>query len=166
MKKNDFISSKNLSKEIERVMKEDQKILQKRKDERRQNMINTFKKKQKQEIEHFKSSYETILINIQNKWSDRLEEERKKMNIIDARNDKKNTVIVTEQKINVNTKEPEGSIKARVNPKSKTNREMKGKLKDGILNSLRESLVEDQESNHLLEDQESNHKETDQFQDE
>jgi len=101
MKKNDFISAKSLSKEIERVMKEDTKLIQKRKDERKQNLINTYKKKQKQEIEHFKSSYETILVNIQNKWSARLEEERKKMNIVDARNDKKNNVIITEQKINV-----------------------------------------------------------------
>jgi len=41
MKKNDFISAKSLSKEIERVMKEDTKLIQKRKDERKQNLINT-----------------------------------------------------------------------------------------------------------------------------
>lgn len=145
MKKNDFISAKSLSKEIERVMKEDTKLIQKRKDERKQNLINTYKKKQKQEIEHFKSSYETILVNIQNKWSARLEEERKKMNIVDARNDKKNNVIITEQKINVNVKEPEGSLKAKVNPRSKTNRELKGQNKDS--DKIADSFII-QDSNH------------------
>jgi len=153
MKKNDFISAKSLSKEIERVMKEDTKLIQKRKDERKQNLINTYKKKQKQEIEHFKSSYETILVNIQNKWSARLEEERKKMNIVDARNDKKNNVIITEQKINVNVKEPEGSLKAKVNPRSKTNRELKGQNKDS--DKIADSFII----------QDSNHKESDQLQD-
>jgi len=145
MKKNDFISAKSLSKEIERVMKEDTKLIQKRKDERKQNLINTYKKKQKQEIEHFKSSYETILVNIQNKWSARLEEERKKMNIVDARNEKKNNVIITEQKINVNVKEPEGSLKAKVNPRSKTNRELKGQNKDS--DKIADSFII-QDSNH------------------
>jgi len=153
MKKNDFISAKSLSKEIERVMKEDTKLIQKRKDERKQNLINTYKKKQKQEIEHFKSSYETILVNIQNKWSARLEEERKKMNIVDARNEKKNNVIITEQKINVNVKEPEGSLKAKVNPRSKTNRELKGQNKDS--DKIADSFII----------QDSNHKESDQLQD-
>jgi len=148
MKKNDFISAKSLSKEIERVMKEDTKLIQKRKDERKQNLINTYKKKQKQEIEHFKSSYETILVNIA-----RLEEERKKMNIVDARNEKKNNVIITEQKINVNVKEPEGSLKAKVNPRSKTNRELKGQNKDS--DKIADSFII----------QDSNHKESDQLQD-
>lgn len=153
MKKNDFKLMRYLSKEIERVMKEDTKLIQKRKDERKQNLINTYKKKQKQEIEHFKSSYETILVNIQNKWSARLEEERKKMNIVDARNDKKNNVIITEQKINVNVKEPEGSLKAKVNPRSKTNRELKGQNKDS--DKIADSFII----------QDSNHKESDQLQD-
>jgi len=153
MKKNDSKLMRYLSKEIERVMKEDTKLIQKRKDERKQNLINTYKKKQKQEIEHFKSSYETILVNIQNKWSARLEEERKKMNIVDARNEKKNNVIITEQKINVNVKEPEGSLKAKVNPRSKTNRELKGQNKDS--DKIADSFII----------QDSNHKESDQLQD-
>jgi len=153
MKKNDLKLMRYLSKEIERVMKEDTKLIQKRKDERKQNLINTYKKKQKQEIEHFKSSYETILVNIQNKWSARLEEERKKMNIVDARNEKKNNVIITEQKINVNVKEPEGSLKAKVNPRSKTNRELKGQNKDS--DKIADSFII----------QDSNHKESDQLQD-
>lgn len=56
MKKNDFISAKNISKEIERIMKEDQKILNNRKADRKKCLVNKFKLKQKQEIEHFKSS--------------------------------------------------------------------------------------------------------------
>jgi len=67
------------------------------------------------------------------------------MNIVDARNDKKNNVIITEQKINVNVKEPEGSLKAKVNPRSKTNRELKGQNKDS--DKIADSFII-QDSNH------------------
>jgi len=56
MKKNDFISAKSLSKEIERIMKDDLNILNGQKAERKRNLVKKYKAKQKQEILHFKSS--------------------------------------------------------------------------------------------------------------
>jgi len=47
------------------------------------------------------------------------------MNTKDARNEQRLASLVTDQKISVNTKEPEGSYKARVNPRTKTNAKMK-----------------------------------------
>lgn len=136
MKKNDFISAKNISKEIERIMKEDQKILNNRKADRKKCLVNKFKSKQKQEIEHFKSSYETILVNLQSKWNDRLENERKSINTNDAKQSKKILTKITTQQISVNVKEPEGSAKSKLNPKTKTNAQVKDFIKNGIMDSL------------------------------
>lgn len=140
MKKNDFISAKNLSKEIERIMKEDQSILNNRRNERKKCLVNKFKVKQKQEIEHFKSSQETILVNLQSKWNDRLENERKLINTNDARQSKKITSKITNQKISVNALEPEGSAKSKLNPKTKTNAQLKVAIKNGIMKNIESML--------------------------
>merc|ERR1740130_234409 len=80
--------------------------------------------------------FETILVNLQSKWNERLENERKLINTNDARQTKKITSKITNQKISVNALEPEGSAKSKLNPKTKTNAQLKVAIKNGIMKNI------------------------------
>lgn len=77
MKNNEFSKAKIINKELESVLKNDSKVLLIRKNERKRHLIKQFKLKQQKLIEHFKSTYESIIVSIQKKWNRTLERERK-----------------------------------------------------------------------------------------
>jgi len=80
MRMSDFDSAKKLSQEIEKLKLEDIAILNKRKKDKLRDLLHCFKEKQKKELNFFKTSSETQLIELQTKWQSKLDTEKKKMN--------------------------------------------------------------------------------------
>lgn len=80
MKANDYAKAKLINKELQSVIKNDNKVLKIRKDERKKHLVKQFKLKQQKLIDHFKSTYESIVVGIQNKWNKTLDRERKVLN--------------------------------------------------------------------------------------
>jgi len=132
MKAEDFDSAKKVSAELERLKIEDQNLLIKRKENMRYNMLKKYKEQQRKEMEHFKMLQESELIELQNKWTCKLDIERKKINYNNINSTKINNTMLMEQKIITSNKEPRDSIKAKVNPKTKTNVNVKEKLVESI----------------------------------
>lgn len=77
MKKNDFVTAKKINRELEKVMKNDSKVLTYRINERQRLLCKQFRDKQQKLIEHFKSTYESTIVSVQKKWNKKLDRERK-----------------------------------------------------------------------------------------
>jgi len=77
MKANNYDKAKIINKELQSVIKNDNKVLKIRKEERKRHLVKQFKLKQQKLIEHFKSTYESIIVGVQKKWNKTLDRERK-----------------------------------------------------------------------------------------
>jgi len=79
MRMSDYDSAKKLSQEIEKLKLEDNQLLERRRRETLEKLVSSFKEKQAKDMLHFKATQEYELIQLQNKWQDKLEGERRKI---------------------------------------------------------------------------------------
>eukprot|EP00801_Mesodinium_rubrum_P009438 Mrub_09473.p1 GENE.Mrub_09473~~Mrub_09473.p1 ORF type:complete len:243 (+),score=47.24 Mrub_09473:111-731(+) len=120
IKKNDFATAKKKNKEIDMIVKEDDKILQNRIKERKRHLLKQYKDKQQKLIEHFKSTYESVLVNLQNKWNEKLEKEKKNLYKNDYIKFKKQRSRSEHQLINLTKREKDVSFDTKLSQKDKS----------------------------------------------